>query len=145
MEPDANSTAAPTVAFLRQLRARRPGPLIVIWDNGPAHAGAARRASLATPDPRLRLVRRPADSPDCTADEAIRGWVREEVTADTCFGTQATVRQEVGWFFRGLAERTEEVTRRCRTVLQAQAEALAPVAAALVQHPTHAVPTTALV
>jgi hypothetical protein len=67
------------------------------------------------------------------------------VTANTCFGTQATVRQEVGWFFRGLADRTEEVKRRCRTVLPAQAEALAPVAAALVQHPTHAVPTMALV
>jgi transposase len=145
MELDGNSTAATSVAFLRQLRARHPGPLIVIWDNGPAHGGDALRAYLATPDLRLRLVRLPAYSPDFNADEAIWGWVREDVTANTCFGTQAKVRAEVGQFFRGLTDRTEEVKRRCRTVLQAQSEALAPVAAALVQHPTHVVPTMALV
>jgi hypothetical protein len=32
------------------------GPLIVIWDNGPAHRGPATRAYLATADLNLRLV-----------------------------------------------------------------------------------------
>jgi len=145
MELDGNSTAETTVAFLQHLRARHPGPLIVIWDNGPAHGGDALRADLATPDLRLRLVRLPADSPDFNADEAIWGRVREEVTANTRFGTQATVRAAVGQFFRGLPERTEELRRRCRTVLQTQSDALAPVATALLPFPAHVGPTVVLV
>jgi transposase len=142
---DGNSTAETSAAFLRQLRANHPGPLIVIWDNGPAHGGEALRAYLATPDLRLRLVRLPAYSPDFNADEAIWGWIREEVTANTCFGTAARVREHVGRFFRGLPARAEEVQRRCRTVLQARAEALAPAAAALLHDSQHVDPTLALV
>ena len=56
MELDGTSTAETRVAFLRRLRARYPEPLIVIWDHGPAHGGAALRAYLRTPDLRLRLV-----------------------------------------------------------------------------------------
>ena len=51
--------------------------------------------------------------------------MREEVTANTCFGTTAEVREHVDAFFRGLADRTDEVKPRCRTALQAQAHALA--------------------
>jgi transposase len=144
-ELDGNSTAETSAAFLRQLRANHPEPLIVIWDNGPAHGGDALRAYLATPNLQLRLVRLPGYSPDFNADEAIWGWVREEVTANTCFGTAAQVREHVGRFFRGLADRAEEVTRRCRTVLPARAEALAPVPAALLQDSQHVDPTLALV
>jgi hypothetical protein len=43
MELDGNSSAATSVAFLQQLRAQHPEPLIVIWDNGPAHGGDAMR------------------------------------------------------------------------------------------------------
>jgi len=125
MEVAANTCAETSAAFLRQLRAAHPGPLIVIWDNGPAHGGDALRAYLATPGLRLRLVRLPPYSPDYNADEAIWAWIREEVTANTCFGTKAAVRQHVGAFLRGLADRTEEVKTRCRTALQAQALALA--------------------
>ncbi len=145
MELDGNSNAETSAAFLRHLRANHPGPLIVIWDNGPAHGGDALREYLATPDLHLRLVRLPGYSPDFNADEAIWGWVREEVTANTCFGTRVKVREAVGQFFRSLADRAEEVKRRCRTVLQARAEALAPVAAAILQHPQHVDPTLALV
>ncbi len=120
MELEGTSDAETSTAFLRQLRANHPGPLIVIWDNGPAHSGDALRAYLATPDLRLRLVRLPAYSPDYNADEAIWDWVREEVTANTCFGTKANVRAHVDAFFRGLTTRTEEVKTRCRTILQAQ-------------------------
>ena len=63
MEVEGNSSAATSVRFLQQLRANHPGPLIVIWDNGPAHGGDALRAYLATPNLRLRLVRLPAYSP----------------------------------------------------------------------------------
>jgi transposase len=145
MELDGNSNAATSAAFLRQLRANPPGPLVVIWDNGPAHGGDALREYLATPDLHLRPVRLPGYSPDFNADEAIWGWVREEVTANTCFGSQAKVREAVGEFFRTLTDRAEEVKRRCRTVLQARAEALAPVAAAILQHPQHVDPTLPLV
>jgi transposase len=145
MELDGTSSAETSVRVLRQLRANHPGPLLVLRDNGPAHGGEPIREYLATPDLRLRLVRLPAYSPDFNADEAIWGWVREEVTANTCFGSTAKVREAVGQFFGTLPGRAEEVKRRCRTVLQARAEALAPVATAILQHPRHVDPTLALV
>lgn len=139
------STAATSVAFLQQLRAQYHEPLIVIWDNGPAHRGDALRTYLATPDLRLRLVPLPAYSPDFNADEAIWGWVREEVTANTCLGTKAAVQERVGRFFRELAQRTDEVKQRCRTVLQARADAVAADAWAILEDPTHVGSTLALV
>jgi transposase len=144
-ELDGNSSAETSAAFLRQLRSRHPGPLIVIWDNGPAHSGDPLRDYLATPGLRLRLVHLPAYSPDFNADEKIWGWAREEATANTCFGTKAAVRDAVGQFFRTLPARVEEVKRRCRTVLQAEAETLAREATSLLQHPQHADSTLALV
>lgn len=41
-----------------------------------------------------------------------------------CFGTAAKVQEKMDRFFAGLAQRTTEVKQRCRTVLQAQADAL---------------------
>jgi len=102
MELEGTSTAATSAAFLRQLRARHPGPLIVIWDNGPAHGGDALRAYLATPDLGLQLVRLPAYSPDYNADEAIWDWIREEVTANTCLGTKSPVQEQLQRSFDGL-------------------------------------------
>ncbi len=37
------SSSATSAAFLKQLRDAHPGPLVVIWDNGPAHGGDAVR------------------------------------------------------------------------------------------------------
>jgi transposase len=145
MELDGNSCAETSVAFLTQLRANHAEPLIVIWDNGPAHGGDPIRAYLTTPDLRLRLVRLPAYSPDFNPDEAIWGWIREEVTANTCFGTKAKVQQHVGQFFRDLVHRIDEVTRRCRRSLQEQADALAPIIDAILHQPNHVDPTVALV
>ena len=149
---EGNSTAETTVSFLKHLRDRHAEPLVVFWDNAPAHGGDPLRAYLATPDLRLRLVRLPAYSPDFNADEAIWNWVRDEVTANTCFGTAANVRSHVDAFFARLATREEEVKRRCRTVLQAKADALDAVTAAatIVQHAAqahhaHAAPSLALV
>jgi transposase len=113
------------VVFLKQLRDHHSEPLLIIWDNGPAHRGAEIRTWLSTPNLHVRLVALPAYSPDFNADEAVWDWVREEATANTCFGTKENVRQAVDHFFSGLASRTDEAKRRCRTKLQSKADALA--------------------
>jgi len=130
MELTGTSSSVTSAAFLAQLRANHPGPLIVIWDNGPAHGGDAVRDYLATPGLALRLVRLPAYSPDFNPDEAIWAWAREEVTANTCLGTQAQVQERMQRFFAGLTARTAEVQSRCRRKLQALAEALVVPASA---------------
>jgi hypothetical protein len=66
----------------------------------------------------------PAYSPDLNPDEAIWDWAREEMTANTCFGPAAKVREKMDGFFAGLAEQTEGAQRRCRTTLQARTDAL---------------------
>jgi len=145
MEIAGNSNAATSAAFLAQLRASHPGPLVVIWDNGPAHRGDPIREYLATPGLDLRIVPLPPYSPDFNADEAIWDWAREEVTANTCLGTRAKVREKMGDFFRRLAERTDEVKSRCRTTLHAQAEALLAQSTQPINLSLHAVPTRASV
>jgi transposase len=119
-----NTNAATSVAFLIQLREKHPGPLFVIWDNGPAHHGPAIREYLTTPDLKVRLVPLPGYSPDFNPDEAIWDWIREDVTANICFGKAAKVREKVDAFFAGLANHAAEVKQRCRRDLQAQADAL---------------------
>jgi transposase len=123
MPLEGNSTAETSVTFLRQLHTHHTGPLVVFWDNAPAHGGDPIRTYLTTPGLQLRLVRLPAYSPDFNADEHIWAWVRVEVTANICFGTAAKVREHVDPFFTQLATRTEEVKRRCRTELQSRADA----------------------
>lgn len=125
MPLDGNSSSETSVAFLTHLRAKHPEPSFIIWDNGPAHGGDPLRAYLHTPNLRMRLVRLPSYSPDYNADEAVWRWIREEVMANTCFGTKAKVREKVDHFFSGMAARAEEVKQRCRTLLQASADALA--------------------
>jgi transposase len=125
-----NGSAETSVSFLQQLRAHHAAPLVVFWDNAPAHGGAPLRDDLTTPDLHLRLVRLPAYSPDFNADEHLWAWVRAEVTANTCFGTADTVRAHVDPFFAGLATRKDEVTQRCRTELQSRADAFDAVRAA---------------
>lgn len=119
-----NTNAGTSVAFLKQLRAKHPEPLIVIWDNAPTHHGPEIRQYLTTLDLKLRLVALPGYSPDFNPDEAIWDWIREDVTANFCFGTAAKVSEKVDAFFAGLAQHTAEVKRRCRRDLQAQADAL---------------------
>jgi transposase len=145
MQLNGNSCSETSVAFLTQLRANHPEPLIVIWDNGPAHGGDAVRTYLTTANLRLRLVRLPAYSPDFNPDEAIWGWIREEVTANTCFGTKAQVQHHVGQFFQGITWRTHEVKQRCRRLLQSLADALVPPDDSHVKQPDHGDSTVALV
>jgi transposase len=143
MEVAGYCTAETSAAFLRQVRTNHPEALIVIWDNSPVHRGEPIRRYLATPDLRLRLVPLPGYSPDFNADEAIWDWIREEVTANICLGTKAKAREQVGAFLHKLNTRTDEVKRRCRTALQAQADALATTTG-LSQAPQHVDPTLAL-
>jgi len=121
---DGTSSAETSVAFLRSFRATFPRPLIVIWANSPVDGGDALRAYLAPPDRDMRLVRLPSYRPDFNADEAIGAWIRDELTANTCFGTKAKVQAAVDRFFQEVASRTAEVKHRCRSALQATAEAL---------------------
>ena len=82
------------------------------------------REYLTTPQLKLRLVALPAYSPDLNPDETIWDWAREEETANTCFCTATKVQEKMDSFFAGLARRTAEVQLRCRTKLQAEADAL---------------------
>ena len=145
MEIAGNSNAETSTAFLQQLRANYPGPLVVIWDNGPAHRGAAIRSYLTTPNLHLRLVALPAYSPDFNADEAVWDWAREEVTANECHGTKAKVQEKMNQFFGGLIHRKDEVKHRCRTRLQARADALIFTPAVPLPSLPNVVPTLALV
>ena len=145
MEIAGNSNAETSTAFLRQLREKHPGPLVVIWDNGPAHRGKAIRSYLTTPDLQLRLVALPATSPDFNADEAVWDWTREEVTANEYLGTKAQVQEKMNAFFGGLAHRKDEVKHRYRTLLQARADALMIGATTPLPSLENVVPTLALV
>ena len=145
MEIAGNSNAETSTAFLRQLREKHPGPLVVIWDNGPAHRGEAIRSYLTTSDLQLRLVALPAYSPDFNADEAVWDWAREEGTANECLGTKAQVQEKMNAFFGGLAHRKDEVKHRCRTLLQARADALIFTPALSLPSLQNVVPTLALV
>ena len=145
MELEGNSNSGTSVAFLTQLKEKRPGPLRVIWDNAPAHRGEAVREYLRTPGLELRLVNLPGYSPDFNADEAIWGWAREEATGNLCLGSRAVVQERVGKFLAGLSSRKDEVRRRCRTVLQSRAETLPRDSRPDSQHPANAHPTLALV
>ena len=102
------------------------------------------RTFLATPDLQLRLVPLPGYSPDYNADEAIWDWIREDVTANTCLGTKANVREKVGAFFQRLADRRAEVKRRCRTLLQEHADTLLAANPLSQQQANHVDPTLAL-
>jgi transposase len=124
MAVDGNTNAATTVDFLKLLHEKYPGPLMVIWDNGPAHRGEAIRTYLSTPDLQLRLITLPPYSPDFNPDEAIWQWIRAEITANFCFGTAEKVREKVDVFFANLVHRIAEVKQRCQRELQALADRL---------------------
>ena len=103
------------------------------------------REYLRTPQLELRLVSLPGYSPDFNADEAVWGWAREEATGNLCLGSRAEVQERVGKFLAGLANRKDEVRRRCRTVLKSRAEALQPTSRPDSQRQTNAHPILALV
>jgi len=141
MEVKGNCTAESSVDFLQQLGDKYSSPLIVVWDNAPAHHGEALRKYLKTAGLHMRLVALPGYSPDFNSDEAIWDWAREEVTANTCLGTVEKVEKGIGQFFTGLIQREKEVKSRCRTVLQAEVAKLTSGATSTISNLPHAVPT----
>ena len=114
MELVGNSNSTTSADFLRQLRARHPEPLTVVWDNSPSHRGDALRSYLATPGLNLHLVNLTSYGPDFNPDEAIWGWARQEAPANQCLGTRAAVQDKVGGFFNDLTQ----PTRRSQTPLR---------------------------
>jgi transposase len=118
---EGTSTAKTSVTFLKALREDYPGDLIVIWDNAPVHHGDALREYLQTPGLNLRLIALPAYSPDYNPAEELWKWLREDVTANTCFGTGANVAAAIWPFLLGLNDRLDEVKQRCRSELQTAA------------------------
>ena len=145
MELEGNSNSETSASFLRQLRERDLRLLNVIWDNAPAHSGESVRKYLRVPGMGLRLMNLPGYSPDFNADEAIWGWVREEVTGNLCLGTKSRVQGRVGDFLVALASRKQEVKRRCRTVLQSRAERLLQDSRSPSQPMANTHPTLALI
>ncbi len=113
---DAARRVAPLPCAVRLARRGRLAPLRF------QHRQSGQRREQG--QPRVHQARRATtrNSPDFNADEAIWGWVRAEVTANTCFGTKARVREKVGALFQGLGARTDEVKRCCRTILQTKAD-----------------------
>ena len=71
--------------------AEHPGPLNVIWDDAPAYRGEEVQNYLRTSGPQLRPRNLLGYSPDFNTDEAIWGWVRNEVTGNLCLGTKELV------------------------------------------------------
>ena len=78
-------------------------------------------------------------SPDSNADEA--RWARQEPTRNQCPGTKALVQQRVNHFRSGLALRSGQVKRCCRTALPSKAEALPQDLRPDSWHPANADPT----
>ena len=107
----------------------------------PSGAWAMQRCPEAMGHP----VRPSSASPDFNADEAVWDWAREEVTANECHGTKAQVQEKMNQFFGGLAHRKDEVKHRCRTLLQARADALIFTPSLPLPSLQNVVPTLALV
>ena len=110
MDLEGNSNSGTSAAFLERLRQRHSGPLVVIWDNEPAHRREAVREYLRTPCPGLRLVNpRFHEGRLCRATARTEapmrrwGWAGEEATGNLCLGTKALVKERVGNFLCGLS------------------------------------------
>ena len=112
---------------------------------GKLRMGPAMRSYLETPGLNLRLVNLTRYSPDLNADEAVWGWAREEATGNLCLGSKAAVQERFNHFLAELASRKDEVTRRCRTILQSRAEALLRDSQTHSRQSPNAHPTLALV
>ena len=74
-DPGGYFTTAKVVGFLRDLLRHLRGKVVVVWDGGPNHRGEAMRTFLAR-NPRLRVERLPAYSPDLNPVEAVWSWLK---------------------------------------------------------------------
>ena len=140
MELTGTSSSATSAAFLRQLRANHPGPLVVIWDNGPAHGGDAVRdvPGDARPGPAGASACRPT-APTATPTRRSGPGRARRSRPTPAWAPRPQVQEQMAHFFAGLAARTAEVQSRCRRTLQALAEAVAVPAPESHQEALHVV------
>ena len=136
IELEGNCNAGTSVAILMQLRERHSRPLNVIWDDTPAHRGEAVREYLRVPGLGLQLVNLPGYGLDFNSDDA---------TGNLRLGSTVMVQEKVGNFLSGMASRSDEVKRRCRTVLQLRAEGVLRDSQPNSEYTRNAHPTLALV
>lgn len=74
-EPDGFYTSDKVVGFLRGLLKHLRGHVVVVWDRGPNHRGAAVREFL-TRNRRLRLEMLPPWAPEWNPVEAVWSWLK---------------------------------------------------------------------
>jgi hypothetical protein len=96
------TTSAQLPAWLRK---HDPGPRVISQIATSGHGGDAIQTFTKTPGLEQLLVCLPAYCPDLNADEAIWKWIREEIAANTCFGTMANVAAALGPFFDAMDDR----------------------------------------
>ena len=73
--PDGYFDGEAVVGFLRGLLKHLRGDVVVVWDGGPNHKGAAVREFL-TRNKRLTLERLPAYCPDLNPVESVWSWLK---------------------------------------------------------------------
>jgi transposase len=71
----ANITHVEVAVFLRELLRHLAGAIIVVWDGGAIHRGAAVRQLLAR-HPRLHVERFPAYAPELNPDELVWNYLK---------------------------------------------------------------------
>jgi transposase len=74
----ANITHVEVAIFLRELLRHLAGPIIVVWDGGTIHRGAAVRHLLAR-HPRLQVERFPAYAPELNPDELVWNYLKRDL------------------------------------------------------------------
>ena len=108
-----NLTQLEVAAFLRLLLRQLRGPIILLWDGGPIHRGAA-LAQLLARHPRLTVERFPAYAPELNPDEQVWNHFKYQLAN----GCPLSVDQLLGDLSR-VARRTRRSSRLLRSfVLQ---------------------------
>lgn len=103
---------AQTAQFLEKIRRRLWGYRIdLVYDGAPYHKGSRVRQALK--HYRMHAHRLPAYSPQMNAAEPWIGWVKEVLSANTCWQDRRSLVHSFTGFVASLARRTHEVLRRC--------------------------------
>ncbi len=88
--------AAGVVGFLRVLRRKVRGKVLVIWDGSPIHTGQAIKEYLAGgAAKRLHLERVPGYAPDLNPDEGVWNYLQRVELKNCCCADLAQLRREL--------------------------------------------------
>ena len=105
--------SADVVQFLRYLRQRIKGKLLVIWDGGPIHRGKPVREFLAQGGAaRLRVEQLPGYAPELNPDEGIWNYLKYVELRNVCCDDLPELRRELGLAVRRL-RRKPQVIQSC--------------------------------